>query len=414
MKDKTNTINNALLALTSKAIFGVSACLPEDMDWAALLNEARKQHVVSLVYPAIFSATDPPVCLADISDEDRKNWSGARDSILANNARNLRCHFAIHRILSETSTPYVILKGLASGCYYPDPLSRTYGDVDFYIDKKNLDNANELLLSRGFVYDHEHDKHKVYWHKGTIYELHTGIVGVPYGSPKKAFDDFFADLISCSGPFELDGSVCTIPSPKHHAVIMLLHMISHLRSDGIGLRHLCDWAVFVDRMPAEFFSEELRPVLKKLGIWRFATIITDLCTDKLGLRECSWAGSTDERYLDLLMDDIMSSGDFGSLRSPSDTIDRRFAFYRAGHGDQGALRAFLNMMNDGARASFPQAATKPVLLPVGWISAGAKFMAKAIKGNRSLSDISHLSKNNSHHKQLFDEWELFAKDSEEE
>lgn len=46
---------------------------------------------------------------------------------------------------------------------------------------------------------------------------------------------------------------------------MLLHVAGHLINTGIGLRHLCDWAVFVAKFSDEGFCEMFEDKLKAVG-----------------------------------------------------------------------------------------------------------------------------------------------------
>ena len=57
-----------------------------------------------------------------------------------------------------------------------------------------------------------------------------------------------------------------VPSDLHHGLILLLHNASHMTAGGIGLRHLCDWAVYMERMTDDFVENELAPCLKACGL----------------------------------------------------------------------------------------------------------------------------------------------------
>ena len=41
-------------------------------------------------------------------------------------------HLLVDRLMEKGRIPYVILKGSASGVYYPSPMDRIMGDVDFW------------------------------------------------------------------------------------------------------------------------------------------------------------------------------------------------------------------------------------------------------------------------------------------
>lgn len=379
----------------------------KDVDWIEVLNEARYQQIVSLTFPIVAGlaeSDDPSLSIPEYVLED---WRSKRDSDLGNNIRNVSCHYSVHEILIEAEIPYVIIKGLASASYYPDPMSRTYGDIDFFVKKEDADRADELFSSRGFEFTFEHDKHKVYKRSGFVYEMHTDIVGRPSEATRVVFDGFFEDIVEKATEYRSKDGTCMIPSPAHHAVILLLHMVEHMRYDGIGFRHLCDWAAFVGRMPDSFFEEEMQAKLKEMGIWRFAVIMTDLCTEYLGLRQCSWAGITGSDHLKKIMDDVISSGHFGIKSSGKETTARRHAAHGVSRGERGFALVMLNMLTDSAKAAFPITERKPLLLPAACIYVGVRHIFRIGKGTRSISGTSQMMTDAKDRREIFDRWHLF-------
>ena len=72
---------------------------------------------------------------------------------------------------------------------------------------------------------------------------------------------------------------------------------------GIGLRHLCDWAVFVDSV--DDFEKDFKDKLTECGLYRFAQILTQLSSKYLGLKKQAWAeGVLDDSLLHSLILDI--------------------------------------------------------------------------------------------------------------
>lgn len=94
---------------------------------------------------------------------------------------------------------------------------------------------------------------------------------------------------------------------------MLLHVASHMMSEGIGMRHLCDWAVFADTLGNEKFVTLFEEKLKRFGLWKFAQILTLVSERYLGLVHKEWAQNPDvtEEQLEALMEDILNGGNFG-------------------------------------------------------------------------------------------------------
>ena len=98
----------ALLELLKEALFGQKAQLPEDLDWAAVLEEARAQTVAALTAKAVPA-------------EQQKSW---QEDILQTQAifiRVLHGQTQLVKTFEEAGVPLVILKGAAAAVYYPDP-----------------------------------------------------------------------------------------------------------------------------------------------------------------------------------------------------------------------------------------------------------------------------------------------------
>jgi hypothetical protein len=95
-------------------------------------------------------------------------------------------------------------------------------------------------------------------------------------------------------------------------IVLLLHTCHHLTVEGIGLRHLCDWAVFVNHLTNDTFRALFEVKLKAIGLWRFAQLLSQLSTYYLGMPEQEWAmQDVDEALLYAMIRDIFKGGNFG-------------------------------------------------------------------------------------------------------
>jgi hypothetical protein len=82
--------------------------------------------------------------------------------------------------------------------------------------------------------------------------------------------------------------------------------------DGLGLRHLCDWAAFVKATQNEaFWTEELLPLMKEIGIMKYASVATKLCATYLHIPCPAWAADADDTLCDGLLADVFLGGNFG-------------------------------------------------------------------------------------------------------
>lgn len=96
-------------------------------------------------------------------------------SIIASNMQVSYEHTELHNLLTQNSIPYVILKGVASASYYPNPILRTMGDVDFLINSADFPRVASLLESIGFEKATEDDGegiHIAFHRDDSTWEMH--------------------------------------------------------------------------------------------------------------------------------------------------------------------------------------------------------------------------------------------------
>lgn len=272
--DKTQT---DLLTILATALFGAELSQPEITP--ELKKEARIQSVYSLL---------------PLEKDARRSF------IFASNIRLQWEHRELHALLTDAGIPYVTLKGWASARFYPEPLCRTAGDVDFLIRESDFPRAAELLIAQGFTAGADDGIGHVAFQRqpDSYWEMHRRPNGAAE-STEKYFATLLDEAQTADGIF--------VPSDFHHCLVLLCHTASHLTKEGVGLRHLCDWAVFVNRVDVSQWEAEL----KDCGLWQLAKTLSQLCSRYLGLPPQEWFGRGDPAILAALMDDILAAGNFG-------------------------------------------------------------------------------------------------------
>ena len=141
-----NVTQKTVLNLLSSAMFQKPLNVDNEVDWKFAFDECRAQSVVSLAFSALHKDK--------VSEEVFHKWKEQVNSGLTSNSRICYAHTMLHNLLTEAGITYVILKGCASAEYYPEPLLRTMGDVDFYVrenDKKKVRRANEKYIPENII-----------------------------------------------------------------------------------------------------------------------------------------------------------------------------------------------------------------------------------------------------------------------
>lgn len=228
----------------------------------------------------------------------------------ASNIRVQCDHAYVHELLTAHHIPYVMLKGMVSASYYPDPKRRSLGDVDFLIQEEYVGRVSQLLQEDEFTAADDHGGIHIAFHRepSSTFELHWAINGCT-----DKVQGYLSDILEQA--YESNGIMQ--PSHFHHCLILLTHTASHLTSEGVGLRHLCDWAVFINQIDVSQWEKEL----KDCGLWTFAKVLSQVCVKylrcevKCGGEDRPWFGTINDALCEQLMDDILNGGNFGQKDS---------------------------------------------------------------------------------------------------
>ena len=215
-----------LLDLLSYSLFQKQKSNPEHLESIpVLMHEARLQSVKGII-----SAALPERCKQqhklDLYQE------------VSNNLQICYNHSLLQTWLRDV--PYVILKGCASAYYYPNPMLRSMGDVDFLVPPAYISAAGKAMEAQGLKpWKNDHPSHIVYsGGNGMRYEMHFRVAGIPDGDTGEKLTAYFSDVFDKAAERTVGAHQMMLPSPFHHGLVLLLHTIHHLTGEGIGIRHL--------------------------------------------------------------------------------------------------------------------------------------------------------------------------------
>jgi len=215
-------------------------------------------------------------------------------------------HVRIGTALEKAGIEYVMIKGCASGEYYNNPTYRGMGDVDVLVSQKDTSKAEEVLLKLGYIATGKlTEYHNTYYFNGKSCELHDKISDLTEGNFE--FADLTNDIIKSKRKIKTVIGEIFVPSPYYHGIIMLFHFYRHL-FEGIGLRHLCDWAVFIQSEYGKNVSDELFEIAKENKLRKLFEAMNGASSFGFGFEKIKYNDSSISKEL---LEDIFSSGNFG-------------------------------------------------------------------------------------------------------
>lgn len=327
---------------------------------------------------------------------------------LADNTKIDFEHVRICSIMKNAGIPCTILKGFASALYYNDPLMRSMGDVDFLIDTDNFEKAAETLKNNNYAAAEKgNDVHDIFLGKNCRCEMHFQPSGIPEGKAGVKIRKYLSGLLENSEKVQTELGEITVPSTFHHGLIILLHMCHHLTGDGLGLRHLCDWAVFLNTIGEEKFLELFEKTFKDIGLWNFAKIMTFISCKYLGLTGMDWAKDTDKKLADYILIDIIIGGNFGQKNV--DRAHESLLISSKNEKETSMLRQFFISANSIVYKNWNSAKKYKLLLPFGWIFFGFRYIIRSLFGKRPKIRPQKVAKEASERIDIYSELKLFGK-----
>ena len=344
------------------------------MNWQELYSFASKQALLGLCFEGIERLGEEyPEELKQnpIGRELLMTWMGKAQPIRRQNMKVNTVASKLFSMLREDGLRCCILKGQGNALMYPNPYSRTPGDIDVWVNA-NREDITEYAKKHFEIGDDIRFHHLETSLDGVPVELHffPCIMNNPiYNARLQKWFKRNADL-QCSNVVGLPDGIgeIAIPTTAFNVVYQLTHLYHHFFDEGIGMRQIIDYyyVVYDFWKVKESFSQPSRPSLPKegstafpkplsppgtedvtalrcseplrskdggaskpspnfagwdrlgyacelkhLGLWKFAGAVMYVLHEALGLSEEKMIAPMDEKRGKLLLAEILNGGNFG-------------------------------------------------------------------------------------------------------
>lgn len=394
-----NQLERQLLKLLSNSIWNkqlTESCFEIDKnDYLQICTLAETQSVL-------------PFVLYDIAFCDIHGKT-LRNKLIATVIRNeqlMSLQDALMQWFSEAELPCVILKGSSLSICYPKPEVRQLGDIDVLVWPQDMEKASDILRAHGYKeLEADHPFHLHFRGVGGIIELHHAVSTFPNTSGGCEAKRVMQECLNHTQVSVLDGHEFPVLMDEYQALSLLLHMERHMVESGIGLRQLCDWAVFVNHVKTDYFTGVVLPLLERCGMAQFAKVLTKTCVRFLDLdaEHVSWCMDVEDSLADAMMEEILRTGNFGRAADENESS----SFLVDGDSSKTAIHVLLQRLNASARRDFPITKKAPVLLPVFWIYLPIRYWIRSLMGLRPRKSIRKTVSTAQKRKQLYDDLHLF-------
>lgn len=362
----------------------------KEADWEELYAIAQKQCLVGVLFDGIKKL---PAEHVGMKKELLLQWMAESQMLEKANVRLNDAAIQVSEWFRKKGFRTCILKGQGNALMYPNPYSRTPGDIDIWVeggDKRVISFVRSISPHEKACYHHiEFPSYKgvevevhyrpsfllCFWHNRKLQKYY-----------ERVKDEQFSHRVMLGEQGEI-----AIPTVEFNLIFQLTHIYAHLMNEGIGLRQLLDYYYVLcdfykvyqksSKIPPSLFtlkegstshpdplssgarektalrcSEQLRykdggpskvspdcagwdrlgvvqKELRKLGLWKFAGAIMYIMQEVFGMSASRLIVPPNEKYGKFVLNEVLEAGNFGRHDARN-----RFGRSQLGHNLQRVYR----------------------------------------------------------------------------
>ena len=212
----------------------------KEADWKELYAIAKKQCLVGVLFDGIKKL---PAEHVGMKKELLLQWMAESQMLEKANVRLNDAAIQVSEWFRKKGFRTCILKGQGNALMYPNPYSRTPGDIDIWVegeDKRVISFVRSISPHEKACYHHiEFPSYKgvevevhyrpsfllCFWHNRKLQKYY-----------ERVKEEQFSHRVMLGEQGEI-----AIPTAEFNLIFQLTHIFSHLMNEGIGLRHLVDY-----------------------------------------------------------------------------------------------------------------------------------------------------------------------------
>lgn len=280
-------------------------------DWKELYAIAKKQCLIGVLFDGIKKL---PAEQVRMKKELLLQWMAESQILEKANVRLNDAAIQVSEWFQKKGFRTCILKGQGNALMYPNPYSRTPGDIDIWVE-----GGEKQVIS--FVRSISPHEKACYHHiefpsyKGVKVEVHYRPSFLLYFWYNRRLQKYYERVQEEQFSHWMnmgDQGDVAIPTAEFNVIFQLTHIFSHLLNEGIGLRQLVDYYYVLSRLSVNCgMLTSLQKELKELGLWKFAGAIMYIMQEVFGMSASRLIVPPNEKYGMFVLNEVLEAGNFG-------------------------------------------------------------------------------------------------------
>ena len=281
----------------------------EAVSWQAVYAMARKQGVLAVAFDGLSKIFEHDKEFAKAFPMSLKlQWINATCSIEQRyESSKAVCSELVDR-WAEQNIKTLCLKGLAFSTYYPQPNHRECGDFDCYL-YDDYDRGNAIAKQFGAKVDDEWYKHSEIIYRKVMIENHRFIVAVRNGKKTRKLHNLLDNIARTEERKPIFDTRIEMPSAMFNALFMNHHSLTHFLSEGIRLRHILDWALFLAKEQDNLDWERFYALCEEFEMRAFVDCSTAVAIKVFNIDITNPKIVVESPYTERVLDSILNDDD---------------------------------------------------------------------------------------------------------
>ena len=278
--------------------------------WKFLGETVRKQGVLAIMLDGINKLENTSYGLTrELSANQKLDWIGEVMQLEQRNRQQTAVMNDMTEKWSLAGCRVMVMKGQANGLLYPNHLHRTPGDIDCYLFG-DYALGNEIARQAGAEVDESWYKHSSIQYKGETFENHQYFVHTREGKRSKLLQNELLEVLNTKKWEHFPNSSICLPPTQWNAMFLTYHACAHFITEGLRLKQVLDWAVFLQKEQDNVDWDEFYAFCDRHHLRRFAEAITTICVKYLGIQVSKSVLATDSPYAEKILHCMLYDDDY--------------------------------------------------------------------------------------------------------
>lgn len=361
--------------------------------WLALFQLAEKQHVLPMIYEAVYSCS-----AAQKADQTMLLPFKQRtvQTVMLQTMKTSEFLTLYQAMVNAGLTP-IVVKGIICRNLYPNPDYRISGDEDILVPQGQFQKCHEIMLTNGMEcadteIDIEQSYEVPYGKKGSpIYiEAHKFLFS-PDSEAYGELNSFFEGVEDRAIEIPVDGVQIRTMGYTDHLFYLICHAFKHFLHSGFGIRQVCDIIMMANAYGKEIDWVSILEQTQMIHADLFAASVFKIGEKYLTFDPDKAAYPEEWRNIQVdeepMLEDLLSGGIYGATnreRLHSSTVTLNAVAARK-KGKSGKANIWKSVFPSAKSLSgrYPYLRTKPFLLPIAWINRLITYKKELDSGNNN-------------------------------